>query len=133
MYLDYNSTCTLVRFGSPPPPLSPASVPPPPGTKVGGTHSPVGEGSGGRGSQSDDWRKSLTLCLICGMRYYSASPYPPLPNYSRLLERIFKDDVNGFSSISDICFIDSYMNHSDEEKQRIPLFNIAFPVSKNII
>ncbi len=29
----------------------------------GGAHSPSGEG----GPNSDDWRKSLALCLLCGL------------------------------------------------------------------
>jgi hypothetical protein len=47
------------------PPLSPASVPLPPEPKVGG-HTRVwvrGWGS----PNSNDWRKSLALCLICGV------------------------------------------------------------------
>jgi hypothetical protein len=42
---------------------------PPPGTKGGGgvEHSPAGEGlgRGAGGPNSDDWRKSLALCLLC--------------------------------------------------------------------
>ncbi len=51
------------KLGPPPPhPLSQkVSVPPTPGTG-GGAHSPMGEGVGPR---SDDWRKSLALCLLC--------------------------------------------------------------------
>jgi hypothetical protein len=40
--------------------------------------------------------------------YDDRSVIPPAPTtfYSRLLDRyIFKDDVNGFSFISDICFL----------------------------
>jgi len=59
IYLEYHSISALVRIGTPTP--SPASecVPPP---RVG-THSSAGECVGG--PNSDDWRKSLLLCLPC--------------------------------------------------------------------
>ncbi len=39
------------------------------GTKGGGdTHSPACEGV--RGPNSDDWRESLVLCLLCGYDHY---------------------------------------------------------------
>ncbi len=62
IYKEYHSVCPLVEIGTLPPPLSPASVPPVP--KDGGAHSPAGEGWGS--PNSDDWRKSLALCLLCG-------------------------------------------------------------------
>jgi hypothetical protein len=47
-------------------------IPPPPGTRGGGgrgSHSPSGEGAPGVGSpNSDDWRKSLALCLLCSLK-----------------------------------------------------------------
>ncbi len=42
IYKKYHSVCPLVGIGSPPPPLSPASVPHPPEPKGGGAHSPAG-------------------------------------------------------------------------------------------
>ncbi len=45
-------------------PLSPASVPLP--QNRGGGHSPAGEGLG-ETTNSDDWRKSLALCLLCAL------------------------------------------------------------------
>jgi hypothetical protein len=56
----------------PPPPLLQASAfppPLPPGTKGRGTHSPTVEGLGG--PNSDDWRKSLSLCLLCGLYIFT--------------------------------------------------------------
>jgi hypothetical protein len=38
----------------------------PPEPKEEGTHSPAGEGVG-EGSNSDDWIKSLALCLLCAL------------------------------------------------------------------
>ncbi len=50
------------------PPPSPASeCVPPPGTKGALAHSPVGDGVEGEGPNSDDWRKSLALCLLCAL------------------------------------------------------------------
>ncbi len=40
-------------------------VPPPQPKGVVGQHSLAGEGPGG--TNSDDWRKSLALCLLCGV------------------------------------------------------------------
>ncbi len=63
-YLEYHSVCPLVEIGTPPP-LSRKRVchPPPEPKGGGGTHAPAGEGMGG--PNSDDWRKSLALCLVC--------------------------------------------------------------------
>jgi hypothetical protein len=46
--------------------INPASseCAPPPGSKVWGAHSRAGEELGG--PNSNDWRKSLALCLLCG-------------------------------------------------------------------
>jgi hypothetical protein len=53
---------SLVVIGTLPTPLSPASVPLPPETGGGQTRLQVrGWGS----PNSDDWRKSLALCLLC--------------------------------------------------------------------
>jgi hypothetical protein len=67
-----HSVCPLVRFGTPRP-LSRQRVctsPPPLEPKEGGTifpeHTCHGGSGWGRGStNSDDWRKSLALCLLC--------------------------------------------------------------------
>jgi hypothetical protein len=66
IYLEYHSACPFVGIGTLPPPLSPASVHLPPEPK-GGAHSPAGKGLGS--PYSDDWRKSLALCLLCGAQY----------------------------------------------------------------
>ncbi len=65
IYLEYHSVCPLVGIGNPLPPLPQASVYPPPppppppslrrGERVSGWGSP----------SSDNWRKSLALCLLC--------------------------------------------------------------------
>ncbi len=64
----YHSVSPLVGSGNPPPPLQQASVctihPPLPKRDV--THSPTGEG-GGVSPNSDDWRKSLALCILCAV------------------------------------------------------------------
>ncbi len=48
-----------------PTPFPQASVPLPLWTKGGGAQSPAGEGWGS--PNSDDWRKSLPLCLLCAL------------------------------------------------------------------
>ncbi len=69
-FVPQSSVCPLVGIGTLPPPPSPASAcAPPPGTKGWGGHTRLrvrGWGS----PNSDDWRKSLALCLLCGV-------YPP--------------------------------------------------------
>ncbi len=62
MYKEYHSVCPLVGIGTLPTPLSPASVPLPP-RKGGHTRLRV---RGWESPNSDDWRKSLALCLLCG-------------------------------------------------------------------
>jgi hypothetical protein len=68
IYKEYHCVCPLVGIG-PPPPLSRKRVfPSPPEPKGGEAQcSPAGEGWGS--PNSDDWRKSLALCLLCGRRY----------------------------------------------------------------
>jgi len=62
-YLEYHSVCSLVRIGTPPPPLSQAGVPPPePKREEVHTRLRV---RGWRSPNSNDWRKKLTLCLLC--------------------------------------------------------------------
>jgi hypothetical protein len=65
LFTEYHSVCPLVGIGTLPPPLSPASVPLPPEPKGGGGTLPAGEGLGS--PNSDNWRKSLALCLLCYM------------------------------------------------------------------
>jgi hypothetical protein len=63
IYKEYHSVCPRVEIGILP--LSPASVPLPPEPGGGGhTHSLRVRGWGS--PNSDDWIKSLALCLVCG-------------------------------------------------------------------
>ncbi len=59
-YIEYQSVCSFVGFGSPPPT---ASVSPPLDPKVGKQHSLAGEGIWR--PNSDDWTESLALCILC--------------------------------------------------------------------
>jgi hypothetical protein len=60
--LEYHSVCPLVGTGTPPPPLLQASVPP--RNQRGRVH--TRQRVRGWGSpNSDDWSKSLALCLLC--------------------------------------------------------------------
>jgi hypothetical protein len=66
IFTEYHSVCPLVGIGTLPPPLSLASVPFPRAQRGGGGHSRLrvrGWGS----PCSDDWRKALALCLLCGL------------------------------------------------------------------
>ncbi len=64
IYVEYHIACPLVRTGTPHP-ISPECAPPPPEPKGEGTHSPACQGMGGGGPNSDGWRKSVVLCLLC--------------------------------------------------------------------
>ncbi len=64
IHLEFHSVCPLVGIGTPNPSHTSECVPPEP--KGGGAHSPAGEGWGG--PNSEDWRKSLALCLLCVKR-----------------------------------------------------------------
>jgi hypothetical protein len=57
--------CLLVQIGTPPPLLLQASVSPPQ-QKGGHIRLRVRGVGGAGGSQSDDWRKNIALCLLCG-------------------------------------------------------------------
>ncbi len=63
-YKEYHSVGPLVGIGALPTPLSPASVPLPP--KPGGGGQTRLRVRGWGSPYSDDWRKSLALCLLCG-------------------------------------------------------------------
>jgi hypothetical protein len=67
LYKEYHSVCPLVRIGTLPTPLSPASVPLPPEPGLGGRHTRLWRlwVRGWRSPNSDDWRKNLELCLLC--------------------------------------------------------------------
>ncbi len=62
IYLEYHSVCPLVRLVAPS--LASESFSPP--EPKGGAHSPAGEWDGGC-PNSDDWRKGLAHCLLCGL------------------------------------------------------------------
>ncbi len=60
----------LVGIGTPPTPLPQASVPsPPPDQRVGGGGANSPAARGWRSPNSDDWRKSLALCLLCDLKH----------------------------------------------------------------
>jgi hypothetical protein len=63
IYKEHHSVCPFVGIGTLPPLLSPASVPLPP-VQRGGGHARLRVGGWGS-PNSDDWRKSLALCLLC--------------------------------------------------------------------
>jgi len=89
IYKEYHSVCSLVGIGTLPTPLSPASLllPPEPGGGRGHTRLRVG---GWGGPNSDDWRKSLALCLLCVSGYsflllqYLQPVWPNFLTYSTL-------------------------------------------------
>ncbi len=60
--IEYHSVCPLVRIGTSPPPLPQASVSPLESKRVGDTL--TCRCGGGGGTDSDDWRKILALCLL---------------------------------------------------------------------
>ncbi len=64
---EYHSVCSLVGTGTLPTPLSPASVhlPPNRGGRGGTLACGLGVGEEFQFPNSDDWRKSLALCLLC--------------------------------------------------------------------
>ncbi len=66
IYKKYHSVCPIVGIGTLPPPLSPASVPLPPGTKGGG-HTRLGERVGGVGGVpiQTTGEKLSTLPTLC--------------------------------------------------------------------
>ncbi len=68
IYKEHHSVCPLVGIGTPPTPFPQASVPSPPPTpdqRVGGGGTRLRLRRWGS-PNSDDWRKSLALCLLCG-------------------------------------------------------------------
>jgi hypothetical protein len=68
VYLEYHNVCSFERIGSPHPLPGKREclvyVSPPLGPKGGGTHSLADEEVWG--TNSDDWKESLALCIICG-------------------------------------------------------------------
>ncbi len=65
IYLEYHSECPLVGIGTPPPPLTQATEPSPRNQNGGGGHTRLRVRRWGS-PNSDDWRKILALCLLCG-------------------------------------------------------------------
>jgi hypothetical protein len=63
IYIEHHSVCHPSEL-TPPPLLLQASVPSPPDQRVGGHTRLRLKGMGS--PNSDDWRKSLALCLLCG-------------------------------------------------------------------
>ncbi len=70
IFKEYRSFCPLVGIRTLPSPLSPESVPLPPEPGWGGGHTRL-RVRGWVSPNSDDWRKSLALCLLCGRDAYS--------------------------------------------------------------
>jgi hypothetical protein len=58
IYLEYHSVCPLVGLGTPSVPL--------PADSRGGWHTRL-QVRGWGSPNSNDWRKSLALCLLCGI------------------------------------------------------------------
>ncbi len=75
IFIEHHSVSPLVGIGTPPPLQPQASVPSPPDQWVGGHTRLRLKGWGS--PNSDDWRKSLALCLLCGYIYTSV-PEPEL-------------------------------------------------------
>ena len=65
IYKEYHSVCPIVGIGTPPTPLSPASVPLSPVPKGGGHTRLRVRGWGS--PNSDDLRKGIALCLLCAI------------------------------------------------------------------
>jgi hypothetical protein len=63
LYLEYQSVCPFVRIGPPPSSLA-CECTPPPGNKRGEGKKSLA-GGGAIGANSDDWRESLALCILC--------------------------------------------------------------------
>ncbi len=78
---------------APPPPLPqeseyPLYLPPPPLTKRGeGQHSLAGEGAGG--ANSDDWRESLALCILCVLTAQGKTMVKILPTLKHTVKKLF--------------------------------------------
>ncbi len=66
VYIEHHSVCPLVGIGTPTTPLPQACVPPPPPPPEGHTRLWL---NGWRRPNSDDWRKSFAIWLLC-------APYP---------------------------------------------------------
>jgi hypothetical protein len=73
IYKEYHRVYPLVGIGTLPTPLSPASVSLPPEAGGGGHTRQRARGWGS--PNSDDWRKSLALCLLCDLHSTPFIPY----------------------------------------------------------
>ncbi len=72
-YIEHHSVCPLVGIGTPPTPLSQAMPSLPDQMDVEHTRPRLrGWGS----PNSDDWRKSLALCLLCAVHLLVSNPTP---------------------------------------------------------
>jgi hypothetical protein len=104
-YLENQSVCPLVRIGTHAPPLHQASVYPHPGIKARG-HSPAAEGVGG--PNSDDWRNSLALCLLCDIvhRIWKETKGQYLIICAKAFANIYTKNLRGFllysASLTDV-------------------------------
>jgi hypothetical protein len=92
IYKEYHSVCPLVGIGTLPTPLSPARLPLPPRTGGVGVTLDRLRVRGWGSPNSDDWRKSLAICLLCVCRglkippkyFFNISKYSPIAQPSLL-------------------------------------------------
>jgi hypothetical protein len=77
LYLEYHSVCPFVELAPPAP--SPASECVPPLL--------AGEGAGG--ANSDDWRESLALCILCDME---CPPLVPLVSTCQVNQGVMRSN-----------------------------------------
>ncbi len=88
IYLEYHRVCPLVRIGTLHP-LFPEQVCPP--RTYEGRHTRL-RVRGWEGSNSDDWRKSLALCLLCDVHvdlgHFDMQACRPIHDHKKLVLRV---------------------------------------------
>ena len=101
IYIEHHSVCPLVGIGTPPPLLPQASVPSPADQRVGGHTRLRLKGWGS--PNSDDWRKSLALCLLCAA---ADLPYAVQDQHKPLKCRHRLRSVDTSRSCTALCRVD---------------------------
>ncbi len=111
IYIEYHRVCPRVGIGDLPLPLPQASVLLPPEPKRGHTRLRV---RGWGCPNSNDWRKSLALCLLCApTQTHLGSPQllsvyihtaPSTDNFWVFQGRVYFDSVRGSSSMNNPNF-----------------------------